>query len=105
MEAGGAGADAGICRKRSHASALLGAQHAWLAVVSASTTQPRACGAGRARAVRGDRWAYIRYGQGGEELYDMDNDPGQFTNLAKVKEYVEALKICRAAMDEKLGMI
>lgn len=40
---------------------------------------------GNAHLIRNDRWAYIRYERqgGGEELYDMDADPGQFRNLAE----------------------
>jgi arylsulfatase A-like enzyme len=33
-------------------------------------------------AVRDVRWRYIRYYDGFEELYDMDADPGEFTNVA-----------------------
>jgi arylsulfatase A-like enzyme len=33
-------------------------------------------------AARTDRWRYIRYADGGEELYDHDNDPQEWTNLA-----------------------
>ena len=33
-------------------------------------------------AVRSDRYRYIRYKDGGEELYDHDNDPHEWTNLA-----------------------
>ena len=33
-------------------------------------------------AVRSERWRYIRYGDGSEELYDHEGDPGEFTNLA-----------------------
>ncbi|MEX1184392.1 MAG: sulfatase [Gemmatimonadota bacterium] len=33
-------------------------------------------------AVRSDRWRYIRYATGDEELYDHDADPGEHTNLA-----------------------
>ena len=32
--------------------------------------------------VRTERWKYIRYNNGGEELYDHDNDPNEFDNLA-----------------------
>ncbi|MDF1825551.1 MAG: sulfatase [Verrucomicrobiales bacterium] len=35
--------------------------------------------------VRSDRWAYMKYHDGSEELYDMEKDPGQFTNLAGMK--------------------
>jgi len=33
-------------------------------------------------AVRTDRWRYIRYHNGDEELYDHRSDPNEFTNLA-----------------------
>jgi len=33
-------------------------------------------------AVRSERWRYIRYRDGAEELYDHDNDPMEWTNLA-----------------------
>ena len=33
-------------------------------------------------AVRSERWRYIRYNDGTEELYDCDNDPHEWTNLA-----------------------
>ena len=33
-------------------------------------------------AVRTDRWRYIRYADGGEELYDHTKDPHEWTNLA-----------------------
>jgi len=34
------------------------------------------------RAVRSDRWRYIRYADGSEELYDHESDPGEWTNRA-----------------------
>ena len=46
-------------------------------------------------AVRSDRYYYIRYRDGGEELYDMVADPHQWTNLAGDSGYagqIEALK-------------
>ena len=33
-------------------------------------------------AIRDDRYRYIRYAGGGEELYDTENDPHEWTNLA-----------------------
>lgn len=33
-------------------------------------------------AVRDERWRYIRYADGSEELYDHDNDPNEWRNLA-----------------------
>jgi hypothetical protein len=32
--------------------------------------------------IRGERWRYIRYADGSEELYDMQNDPNEWHNLA-----------------------
>lgn len=33
-------------------------------------------------AIRNDRYRYIRYAGGDEELYDLENDPNEWTNLA-----------------------
>jgi len=33
-------------------------------------------------AVRSDRWRYIRYADGSEELYDHESDPHEWNNLA-----------------------
>ena len=38
-------------------------------------------------AVRDDRWRYIRYADGGEELYDHQKDPYEWTNLANLPEH------------------
>ena len=38
-------------------------------------------------AVRDERWRYIRYRDGAEELYDHDNDPQEWTNLAGKPEF------------------
>lgn len=38
-------------------------------------------------AVRSERWRYIRYSDGSEELYDHQADPLEWKNLAKVAEY------------------
>lgn len=37
-------------------------------------------------AVRTERWRYIRYADGSEELYDMVADPNEWTNLASSPE-------------------
>jgi arylsulfatase A-like enzyme len=42
-------------------------------------------------AIRTDRWRYIRYADGSEELYDHDADPMEYANLAGRAEY-EAIK-------------
>ncbi len=38
--------------------------------------------AGKHAAVRDDRWRFIRYGDGAEELYDHESDLHEWTNLA-----------------------
>lgn len=39
-------------------------------------------------AARDERWRYIRYENGGEELYDHKSDPEEYTNLADRPEFV-----------------
>ena len=46
---------------------------------------------GRHQSVRSDRWRYIRYSDGSEELYDHESDPTEYTNLAGLPEHA-ALK-------------
>jgi hypothetical protein len=38
-------------------------------------------------AVRDERWRYIRYANGEEELYNEVTDPNEWTNLAKDPQY------------------
>ncbi|MBK1879650.1 sulfatase [Pelagicoccus mobilis] len=38
-------------------------------------------------ALRNQRWRYIRYADGSEELYDHKNDPNEWDNLASNPEY------------------
>lgn len=49
-------------------------------------------------AIRTERWHYIRYSDGGEELYDMTADPLQWRNLADKAEHA-------AAKDELKGWL
>ena len=43
-------------------------------------------------AVRTERWRYIRYKDGSEELYDHDKDPMEWTNLAGKREFADVQK-------------
>ena len=44
------------------------------------------------QVVRDKRWKYIRYIDGGEELYDLLNDPHEWHNLASVNRHAEIKK-------------
>lgn len=43
-------------------------------------------------AVRSERWRYIRYADGSEELYDCDNDPREWKNLARDARFAEVIR-------------
>jgi hypothetical protein len=49
------------------------------------------CGEGN-HAVRDPRWRYIRYKDGSEELYDHENDPNEWKNIAAVPGHDEVKK-------------
>ncbi|MEM6914960.1 MAG: sulfatase, partial [Verrucomicrobiota bacterium] len=42
--------------------------------------------------IRSENWRYIVYADGSEELYDMVNDPNEWTNLAGEEEYAEIIE-------------
>ena len=45
--------------------------------------------------MRYKKWAYMKYKDGTEELYDMQNDPKQFNNLASTKKYSKVMENLR----------
>lgn len=58
--------------------------------------------------LREDRWAYIQYGEKGErgiELFDMQEDPQQYTNLADSPEHQAVVNEFRAKMAAKLKAV
>lgn len=58
--------------------------------------------------LREKKWAYIQYGEdasGGVELFDTENDPLQYTNLAQVPEFADVVAGFRDRMAEKLRKV
>jgi arylsulfatase A-like enzyme len=57
---------------------------------------------GAGESLRTQRWRYNLWGGGkkGVELYDHDNDPGEFTNLADDEEYRGVVERLNVAMDK-----
>ena len=53
---------------------------------------------GKGHSLRTGRWHYMRYQNQTRELYDMDSDAGEFTNLAKLNEFADVI----AGLDERL---
>jgi iduronate 2-sulfatase len=53
-------------------------------------------------ALREENFAYMRYNDGQEELYDMKKDPLQFTNQAANPEYSSALKQMQKQLDARI---
>jgi arylsulfatase A-like enzyme len=41
--------------------------------------------------IRTERWRYIHYADGSEELYDMQADPNEWTNLARDGKHVDVI--------------
>ncbi|MBP86641.1 MAG: hypothetical protein CMJ64_07995 [Planctomycetaceae bacterium] len=49
-------------------------------------------------AVRTERWRYIRYHDGGEELYDHNVDPHEWQNLATSSEHADVIRELRKSL-------
>ena len=63
---------------------------------------------GKGFLLREDRWAYIEYGKGGSkgaELFDMEKDPAQFTNLAKRPAHRKTVARLKAKLKAKLEAV
>ncbi|WP_296635644.1 sulfatase [Polaribacter sp.] len=60
---------------------------------------------GKSFLLRDDKWAFIQYMEDaskGIELFDMEKDPKQYTNLAEKPEYVEVVKSFQEKLKTKL---
>ncbi len=60
----------------------------------------------KAFLIRTDRWAYIQYKEdasGGMELFDMESDPKQFTNLATSAEHQSIVAAMKQILKSKLA--
>jgi arylsulfatase A-like enzyme len=67
---------------------------------SASWNRPAVTTHGRSNhALRSERWRYIRYADGSEELYDHSADPLEWTNLAAKPESAAELKGLRLKLE------
>ena len=72
----------------------------------ASVRQAVYCVRGRNdHLLRTERWAYIRYDAGSSELYDMEHDPYQFTNLANQAEWRTLQQQLDSQLQQKLDSL
>ena len=63
---------------------------------------------GKSFLIRTDKWAYIQYNEdasAGMELFDMENDPQQFNNLAHDPAYKATLDELQAILKKKLAEV
>ena len=69
---------------------------------TATVREAAYCNRGAGHQLRTDRWAFISYGKGAMELYDMREDPQQFQNLASNSEYADAVELLKKQLQQKL---
>lgn len=65
-------------------------------------------GASNALMLRDERWVFIQYGEdakGGIELYDMQSDPRQITNLAQSLDHISRVEEWKAKVAAKLAAV
>ncbi|MFD1162960.1 sulfatase [Hwangdonia seohaensis] len=63
---------------------------------------------GKSFLLRNDKWAYIQYNEdasAGIELFDMETDPKQYTNLAENPEYAKVVAQFKKKLAKKLKAI
>lgn len=54
-----------------------------------AVVKPAALSFNKGFSLRTPNWHYMRYTDGSEELYDMQNDPGEFTNEASSPDFAD----------------
>ncbi len=54
----------------------------------------------KGESIRTPRWRYNRWGKAGEELYDHETDPSEFTNLAGMTEHQDTLTRLRTLLEK-----
>ena len=59
----------------------------------------------KSHLLRTDRWAYLQYQDGSAELYDMKNDPHQYTNLVDSSDHQQTLQDLKERLSAKLKTI
>lgn len=65
-------------------------------------------GTSKGLMLRDDRWVFIQYGEdakAGVELFDMQSDPQQFTNLAALPEHAATVATWKAKVTAKLAAV
>ncbi len=75
---------------------------------SATVRDAAFCVNGNSALLRTDQWAYIQHGKNGElgtQLFDMENDPKQYTNLAENPEYRNVVERFKKQLLAKLETI
>ena len=71
--------------------------------VNAEKDQPAICSHGPGNhAIINEQWRYIHYADGSEELYNIVNDPDEWTNLAQIEGYEPIVEKMRASLTEKI---
>jgi uncharacterized sulfatase len=73
-------------------------QRSWKAGAHTQVSRAKAAG----RSVRTERWRYTEWDDGkqGAELYDHDNDPHEYRNLAGDGRYGDTVKMLRALLQQ-----
>ena len=71
----------------------------------ASTVKRGALSFQKGTALREKGFAYMRYNDGSEELYDTRSDPLQFRNLAADPEYQKTRQAIRGRLDHRMNQV